>query len=653
MDIFLEKDILHDISRSSEIEWIEKNDQGFYSSSSCIGMNTRREHGLFVVPDASQKKRVVLLSKLEESIFVNNRLHDISTNLYNTGIYPAGYNYLQKFSMNPFPEYTFEVEGRIIEKTLFLLSNYPLLIIRYELKNKGIPVNIIIKPFIAERYTSEITKDLQGLNTDTYLGNQFVRWAIKPNMPEVYMYFSNGDFNPASLWYKNFVYPNDVGKYDDSLNENLFNPGFFQTTLNSYQSLDLYISTKKLDAHNLDYESFYRNERKLRKSININFDQENNFSRIGRSLRQSVKIIDDKPVVSISALDNIFTTRDIIFSLPGLFLIKKGYNDFKIHFKSLFSQINEGLLPIHSPVAREKNHTSAADLSLWLINLAYTYYRESKDIEFFDNEILDGLQSIYDYYQKGTSHNIYVAKNHLLFTGDSKTSVSWIPLKNDKNEILRYGHLLEINALWYNAIKILAELYLAAGKKRKHAKFTKIAEQTRIAFNEVFINDDGSILDFVVNDQKNNDFRINQIIPLALPFSPLEDMIARMVLKDVENNLLTPYGLKSAKTDKEIKADILHRKSADYYNGAIWPWTISFYIEAALKYSEESRQKAVTLGKYFRSIGSLANNGLINYLPEVVSLNGQPIQKGIADFTPSLSSLIWGFFLLYKEIKTK
>ena len=189
-------------------------------------------------------------------------------------------------------------------------------------------------------------------------------------------------------------------------------------------------------------------------SADINFENDNIYNRINRSLKQSVKTLNDKPVISISSLDNVFTTRDNIFSLPGLFLVKKEYDQFKKHFKSIFNQVTDGLLPVHSPLSRDKNHTSAADLSLWLINLAYTYYILSKDIEFFDSEIMDGLQSIYDNYTKGTLHNIYVAKNHLVFSGDTKNSTSWIPLLNKNGEILRYGFLLEVNALWYNAIRV-------------------------------------------------------------------------------------------------------------------------------------------------------------------------------------------------------
>ena len=129
MHIFLEKDILHDLEKSSEIEWLEKNKYNLYSSSTCIGMNTRREHGLFVVPDNSLKKQVVLLSKFEESIFLENKLHEISTNSYQSGIFPTGYQYLASFKMNPFPNFTFEIENRKIQKTVFLSSDLPKLMI--------------------------------------------------------------------------------------------------------------------------------------------------------------------------------------------------------------------------------------------------------------------------------------------------------------------------------------------------------------------------------------------------------------------------------------------------------------------------------------------------------------------------------------------
>lgn len=654
MDISLDRDILHKLDTAAGIEWLEKNDLGFYSSSTAIGMNTRREHGLYVVPDFSLKKKVVLLSKFEESIFIENRLHEISTNTYEGGVFPTGYNYLNKFEMNPFPRFYYEIEGRIIEKTIFLLSDRPLLVVRYELKNQGMPVNLIIKPFLADRFSTDLTRTLQGLNTDSYQGHYFVRWALKQNMPEVYVYYTTGEFIPANLWYKNFIYPKDVGKYFDNKNEHLFNPGFFQATLQPYQALDLYISTTELNVHELNYESVYRMEVENRKSDNgFSMKDSEELIRLNRSLRKSLTKISEKDVVSVSVIENIHTTRDIIFSLPGLYLTTQDYDGFKEQFKTLTEQLSEGLLPVHSPVTRDRNHYSAADLSLWLINLGYTYYKLTDDIAFFEDELLEELRTIYDYYVKGTINNIYVDKDGLVFAGNKTTSTSWIPLTNENKEVLRFGKLLEINALWYNAVKILQVLYEAVGKKRKALKFEKFAEKVKSSFINTFLDEDDNLKDFVAFENKNNDFRINQVVPLLLPFSPLDDKKAHMILEKVENELLTPFGLKSAaeKNNMENTAVTINRKTSAYYNGAIWPWTVDFFITAALKYAPDAKEKASYLKNYFAPLLNQINKGLINHLPEAITYNGVATQNGIADFSPSIACLIWSYYRLEKTIE--
>ncbi|MCB0282347.1 MAG: glycogen debranching enzyme N-terminal domain-containing protein [Calditrichaeota bacterium] len=653
MDISLDRDILQNLETASGIEWLEKNNSGIYSSSTAIGMNTRREHGLFVVPDNSLKKKVVLLSKFEESIFIENRLHEISANTYEGGVFPTGYSYLKKFEMNPFPRFFYEIEERIIEKTLFLLTDKPLLVVRYELKNQGSPLNLIIKPFLADRFSTDLTREIQGLNTDSYQGHSFVRWALKQNMPEVYVFYTNGEFIPANLWYKNFVYPMDAGKYSDNKNEHLFNPGFFQATLNPYQALDLYISTSELSVSELSYESIYRNEAMRRSENDLKFfDLSDEFIRLNKSLKKSVTHISNTDVLTSSILENVHTTRDIILSLPGLTLVNGDYNNFKQQYKILVSQISEGLLPVHSPYFRDKNHYAAADLSLWLINLGYTYYKLSNDSEFFSNGVLESFKSIFDYYTKGTINNIYTDSDGLIFAGNKSTSTSWIPLANDNSEVLRFGKMLEINALWFNAVKIIQILTEIVGKKRKAAKYEKYAEKIKTSFNEIFKKEPNQLYDFVAFDIKNSDFRINQIIPIILPFSPIEDDMAAILLEKIETELLTPFGLRSAaiKNSEELSAVTITRKTPAFYNGAIWPWTVDLFVSAALKLAKDKKEKAKYLKSYFSPLINQINKGLINYLPEAITYKTVAVQNGIADFSPSIACLIWSYFKLDKEI---
>ncbi len=650
MEISLDKGTLQDLDKASSFEWLEKNNKGIYSSSTAIGMNTRREHGLFVVPDQTLEKKVVLLSKFEESIFIENRLHEISTNTYSSGVFPSGYTYLKNFKMKPFPTSIFEIEGRIIEKTVFLLSEYSILVVRYELKNQGKPLNLIIKPFLADRFSTDLSKELQGLNTDSYIGNYFVRWALKPAMPEIYVYYSSGEFVSTTLWYKNFHYPKDSGKYNDTNFEHLFNPGFFQTTLVPYQAVDLYISTNELETDNLNYEALFKAEKERRITPREGFfTKDNNIIEINSSLKKSLMTVATPPVISVSFLENIYTTRDLIFSLPGMFLANEDYAGFKDQYLTLISQVSEGLLPVHSPIIRKKNHYSAADLSLWLINLGYIYYKLTKDIEFFNNGVFQAYQSIIEYYQKGTLNNIYVDKDNLVFSGNKSSSTSWIPLTAEDNEVMRYGKLLEINSLWYNAIKITEHFSNELGKKRKAAKYLKLSEKVKDSYLKTFVQDDDTLIDFSVHGNKNTDFRINQIVPLALSFSPLDDSLQSKLLKQVDAHLLTPFGLKSAKNDANASvAKILTRRMSSFYNGAIWPWTISLYVSASLKNAEDKKIKATQLKQYFSTLPKLISQGLLNYLPEALSDSENLIQSGIEDYTPSLSCLLWAFFELEK-----
>jgi len=651
MDISLEKEFLQDLDKSSNIEWLEKNNQGIYSCSTIVGMNTRREHGLFVVPDENFNKKVVLLSKFEESVFIENRLHEISTNTYSSGVFPSGYTYLKNFKMNPFPCFTYEIEGRIIEKTIFLLSDYPLLMVRYELKNQGIPLNLIVKPFLADRFSTDLTKELQGLNTDSYIGNYFVRWALKPGMPEVYVYYSSGEFVSTTLWYKNFFYPKDKGKYNDSLFEHLFNPGFFHTTLSPYHSVDLYISTKELDTNNLNYEALFRTEKELRNTKNEHFFTSNkDLVEVNNSLRKSLINIKSDSLISVSFLENVHTNRDLIFSLPGFFLVNKDYDGFKKQFLSLVNQLNEGLLPVHSPLVRKNNHYSASDLSLLLINQGYLYLKLTKDLEFFDNGVYQGLQSIIDFYQKGTLNNIYVDKDNLVFSGNKSTSTSWIPLISENKEVLRFGKLLEINSLWYNALMIMEFLSKGLGKKRKASKYLKLADKVKESFNKTFVQKNNSLADFIANDKINTDFRVNQIFPLALPFSPLDEKVRNSVFSQVEKQLLTPFGLRSSKKNGDSYTSNLNRRNSIFYNGAIWPWTVGLYVCAALRCSENKKEKAAQLDEYFSQLPKLISDGMLNHLPEALSDISSLNQSGMVDFTPSLSCLLWAYYEINKVL---
>ncbi len=657
MKFTFSREELKDLSKATKYEWIEKNSLGAYASSTIIGLNTRRSHGLLVVPYEEQQNKVVVLSKLEESVFVENRVYEVSTNQYVKNIYPHGYQYLEKFEINPFPKSSFRIEDRLLQKTMFLLEDENWLVVRYELRNQGNPIKLVIKPFLAIRGNNKLSGHIQGYNTDSYLGQHFVRWAPKAEMPEVNVYYNKGEFISATLWYHNFYYAKDEFTYKNK-GEDLFNPGFFQVALKPYETFDMFISTTEISDHDLNYEAIYRQENERRAHLIVKPRFANNkLNVLNHQIQKSIKHDVNPPEISISETEISSSLRDVLITMPGLFLPQRKYDDFKRIFRNIGDQLDSGLLPDNYPF-KENNRYGHVDLSLWYVQVGYEYLLESNDLAFFEEKMFEVFKNIFDYFEKGTTFNIYVAGSGLLFSGDQNINTGWIPLKTSEGSVFRYGHLLEVNALWYNALRILEHLSHQLGKKRLRNKFAKAAEKFKHAFEERFINDDrNGFYDFINNDYKCSDFRINQLLPLALPFSPVDRSLGYDVLQRIDRELLTPFGLRTLSV---YHKDYIHkplsggekRRQLNIFRGGILPWTISLYIQAGLNFIERKEDFSNRLGLFFNPVLHLMEEGVLGSIPQVIFSNHYLRQLGIEDYLPSAANIVWSYYLLKKLSKS-
>jgi len=642
MDIVFDKDAPDTPDHSLSFEWMDRNQKGAYSSSTVCGMNTRREHGLFVVPDSDLKKKVVLLSKLEESVFVGNRLHEISTNQFAHNIFPRGYKYLKKFSVTPFPKSIFEIEDRILHRTVFWVSDRNILAVRYELKNQGNPIKLIIKPFLTARYNQALTDEIQGINTDSYLSQHSVRWGLRLFLPQLYAYFLSGSYNTATLWYHNFFYRNDRNRYKDQ-QEDLLNPGFFEAELKPYDFFDIFFSTEDLSENELDYEAMQRAEHDKRGfGKTITEDEEGESAAHFRNHLRLSRIEYEETLYPVaSSINPTRNLRHILFAMPGMYLAEKDYTNFKLHYKNISVNLDRGLLPVHYPKIGSSVSYAAADLSLWYIDLGYKYYCETNDIRFFDGDLFESFRSIIEHYSKGVRFNIYRDSDNLLFTGDRKNDVSWQYGAKTKAADVRYGKLLEINALWYNAVKIMSEFSKSLGKKRIAGKYAKLSEKIKKSFDKVFVYDDSGLYDFVRPDHHNNEFTINQLIPVSLIFRCCNDDIAMKVLERIESELVTPFGICIAAKSERDKKD----RNKNYLKHLIKTNMTSLYIQARMYY----KPVGYDILHYFYPMINLANEGLLGFVPEYVTSDDKHHQVGIPDYTPSLADWIWMEYLFTKK----
>ncbi len=627
---------LQNFNQNIQYEWLEFNQEGSYASSTIIGMNTRREHGLLNVYDLKKNSHLSLLSKLEESVFIDTRLYELSTNQYEDDIFPHGFNYLEAFQQDPFPTFIFKIEDRVIKKTLFLLHDKNVLVVRYELKNQGNSVKLVVKPFLSARDTHSLAKDNSGLNTDSYLGQSFVRFVPRNDFPELNVIYNQGEFLPASLWYHKFKYFRDENRYPAG-NEDLFNPGFFQTRLKPYETLDLYFSTEEPEALDTDYEALYREELTLRTG------QKNDNGPAEKLLHLSLP---HKDGLLVSYLDSDTSLRKTMLSMPLFLYTADAQKKFKTLFRQLLAKLDNGLLPLNMNGGQSTIPSMAADTPLWLFILAHNYLTVTGDTSFFTMDILDSLKSIIHAFIRGTAGNIYMNKNGLIFSGNKEIQSSLLPLNTSDHLVLRYGFLPEVNALWYNALRIMSDLFRAAGKQRMANKYEKNSKKTRKSFNTLFVDKETQRLyDYVHHQHKGKDFRFLQIIPLSLPYPVLDEEHAQALLSLIDEQLVTPYGLRlSARETGELKQ--VSGTEQILNPNAIWVWPVSCYIQASLRYKAGNPHLKADLKKYFQPLQELESDGLLGFYPEAVLINKNIHSLGSEDSFLSMANIALTFHLL-------
>ena len=589
-----------------------------------------------------------MLAKFEESIFIDNQVYEISTNCYTGGVYPDGFKYLHSFSIDPFPRFTYMVENRRIEKNVFLLSDKNVLIIRYTNKNQGPPVKIIIKPILAARKINELARESQNVNVDSYFDGKVVKINPSEETPELKIYYSAGEYTEAPLWYYNFRYPgHDLRTKNIGDVEDLFNTGFFTCTLNTYESLDLFISVD--DVKDFDYDKLFRREKATRRSIRSGLSENSLFVKdLSKSIeRMTGKEVQDLSNQLISCQRDELTVREILFAAPGM-LISETNHDKNIRIiESLLDITHRGLLAEYFRTRPDQLESTrwTADGSLLLINHAYQLYRAGKHLPFIEERLYEPFKDIIDIYRKGTIANTYIDRDGLLVTGSYDINASWIQLKDKNGKFIRYGKLLEMNALWYNALKIM-EFF---SRELKHAKQArKFADMARVflkSFLKVFWDEEKiRFSDLVREKYRESVFRINQLYLVGLPFSILDRELGNRVLTQIEDELLTPVGIRSLaagetgysskiRSDGQLTPEIL-------YNGSIWPWTVGLYFDAVLQVRGEQQHVISRLFRYLETFKQMYYNETISCLPEIFIGNGPYNYAGCIAYLPTMCEIL-------------
>jgi predicted glycogen debranching enzyme len=572
-------------------EWLETNGLGGFASSTIIGLNTRRYHGLLVAATKPPVGRMVLLSKFEETLFIEGRAFDLSANCYPGAVHPQGFRYLQQFRLDPFPVFTYEVEGIVIEKTVFMIYGENSTVVQYELKQnnpeQAKDLWLELKPLIAFRDYHSTTHENGAINPE--VDERPGLAALKPyhDSPILYLAHNATELRRTGDWYRNFEYDVERERGLD-FSEDLFNPMVLRFDLGLCSQASVITSTEPREARTaLQYwQAEIARRRKVESAAPI--DDAFVKSLTAASDQYIVARGDQKTVIAGYPWFSDWG-RDTMIALPGLTLPTGKYEVARSILRTFAKNVDQGMLPNRFPDAGETPEYNTVDATLWFFEAARVYLAHTGDLDFLRDELYPVFADIISWHVRGTRYGIKMDASGLLSSGEAGVQLTWMDAKvGDWVVTPRRGKPVEIQALWYNALCIMEDLARQFGDEISQKRYSGMATIASWSFNRLFWNENaGCLFDVTNGAPPDPSIRPNQIFAVSLTHSMLSADRAKAVVENVREHLLTPYGLRSlAPSDPQYRGRYTGgpaERDGEYHQGTVWPWLLGPFITAYVK----------------------------------------------------------------------
>jgi len=589
MPISFDATVTQDLDAASGREWFEANGLGGWASSTVAGCHTRRYHGLLVAATRPPVGRMVLLSKLGETVDVAGRRFELDTNRYVGAVNPRGYELLAGFALDPMPTFVYEAGGVRLKKTIAAIHGENTTVVLYEVLDAPEEFILELRPLIAYRDADA----LQHANDGIRFANASFKAGVfraRPydGTPELFLQAANASFAAAPDWYFRFEYAKELARGLEA-REDLFCYGAFSRRLAKGDRFGVIASTG--DVAGRDPFALVEGERARRKAVAAAIAGEDDTLRTLSLAADSFVVRRGEDARTIIAGYPWFSDwgRDAMIALPGLCLATGRHDDAKRILRAFARSVDAGMLPNRFPDGGEAPEYNTVDAAFWFFVAAHRYLEATSDEEFVMSELSPVFEDIVAWHERGTRYGIRVEDDGLLHAGEPGVQLTWMDAKvGDRVVTPRHGKPVEIQALWYNALSILADLRKRAGRSDEAAALVTRAKQVKDRFVDVFWNAEASCLyDVVDGDRQDASIRPNQVFALSLPYPLLPKDKARAVLAVVEEHLLTPYGLRSLSP-----ADPAYRgryeggpaeRDAAYHQGTVWSWLLGPYADALVK----------------------------------------------------------------------
>lgn len=573
-----DKALLMNLERSLSKEMIRTNRAGAYNSTTLIDCNTRKYHGQLVIPipDIDDSNHV-LLSSLDETVIQHGAEFNLGIHKYEGNNFsPNGHKYIRQFDCEVISRTVYRVGGVVLSKERLLVSFEPRVLFKYTLLDAHSPTTLRFKPFLAFRSVNNLTHQNDLANSSYSEVNNGTRMCLYENYPCLFMQFSKKNtyvHNPD--WYKNIEYYKEKERGYEYL-EDLMVPGYFEMPIKKGESIIFSAGISEVSPRKLAQLWDAELERRQPRT--------DMFSCLKNSAQQFYKREGDRTYLLAGYPWFGARARDQFVALPGCTLTIDRMDYFDDIMKTSLDEIRKFMAGDTEGIKLEG--IDEPDVLLWLL-WTFQQYAKTVSIEKAAERFLETATEIIAFIRKQKHPNLFLHNNGLLYVNGTEKPATWMNATEDGRPITpRTGYVVEINALWYNCLKFVAELTRTAGNEHSADLLDYQAEMARESFVQTFWN--GTYLyDYVVGTYNDPEVRPNMILAVALPYSPLDRHQQKSVLDITTRELLTPKGLRTISPKsgsyRPIYIGGMLERNRNYHNGPVWPCTFGAFAAAYLR----------------------------------------------------------------------
>ena len=592
----LEKAVMTNLQESLRREFLRTNRSGAYSSSTLVDCNTRKYHGLLVVPVPElDDENHVLLSSLDCTVIQHGAEFNLGLHKYQGNNFsPNGHKYIREFDATKVPTTTYRVGGVILKKEVIFQHYEDRILIRYTLEDAHSATTLRFRPFLAFRSVRQFTHENATASREYSQVDNGIKTCMYAGYPDLYMQFSKkNEFIFQPDWYRGVEYPKEQERGYAS-NEDLYVPGYFEMPIKKGESIIFSGSTSQIKTSSL--------KKLFDEEVDDRVPRDNFYHCLVTAAHQfhfrdrrsgTMEKIDKKDERYLLAGYPWFKARarDTFIALPGLTLAIGERDYFELVMRTAERGLREFME--EKPLSVKIYEIEQPDVPLWAV-WAIQQYTKEVGVEAGYKMYGKLVRDIVKYIEKGGHPNLRLDENGLLYSNGRDKAVTWMnSTANGRPVVPRSGYIVEFNALWYNALKFCAAMAAEQKDEKAASHLEELAAKVKTSFVETFVNEYGYLLDYVDGNMMDWSVRPNMIFAVALDYSPLSQDQKKSVVDICTRELLTPKGLRSLSPKSggynPIYVGPQTQRDYAYHQGTAWPWLGGFYMEACLKLYKRSR----------------------------------------------------------------